>query len=311
MTLTACFASDLALARQWDKEKNDLSPAVLSINSRQKVWWRCDKGHSYSAAVYARARLGRGCPYCAGQRPIPGETDLASAAPEVASLWDSEKNGSLTPCDVTAGSHREVWWRCDKGHSWRAPVFSLAKGGCRCPYCAGKLVIPGETDIAAKMPQLKAEWCEELNGALTPEMVSCGQKKRVWWHCGKGHIYQSAIYSRAREGGTGCPYCAGRKALAGFNDLATLAPEIAAQWHPHLNAPLTPAQVTRGSKKQVWWQCREGHVWKAAVYSRTRKRGAGCPVCAGTVKVKPKEEPLRTSTAHPYEVCSDRHLSLT
>ena len=291
MTLQDIFTKNPALAGEWDAEKNTLPPETLTASARDKVWWRCGRGHSYDAAVHARAYLGRGCPYCAGQRPIVGETDLASAAPEVAALWDIAQNAPLTPQSVTAGSHKNVWWRCEKGHSWRAPVYSLAKSGCRCPYCAGKQVIPGETDVAAKMPELEKEWCADLNGALTPQMVSCGQKKLVWWRCELGHTYRAAIYSRAKEGGTGCPYCAGRKALAGFNDLATLVPEVAEQWHPTLNGALSPRQVTRGSKKQVWWRCGEGHVWKAAVYSRTRKRAAGCPVCAGTVKLR--EEKLR------------------
>ena len=297
MTLQDIFTKNPALAGEWDAEKNTLPPETLTASARDKVWWRCGRGHSYDAAVHARAYLGRGCPYCAGQRPIVGETDLASAAPEVAALWDIAQNAPLTPQSVTAGSHKHVWWRCEKGHSWRAPVYSLTKSGGRCPYCAGKQVIPGETDVAAKMPELEKEWCADLTGALTPQMVSCGQKKLVWWRCELGHTYRAAIYSRAKEGGTGCPYCAGRKALPGFNDLATLVPEVAAQWHPALNGTLTPEQVTRGSKRQVWWRCGEGHVWKAPVYARTRKRASGCPVCAGTVKIKEQPRSRHTPTA--------------
>ena len=53
---------------------------------------------------------------------------------------------------------------------------------------------------------------------------------------------------------------------------------------PTLNGALTPEMVTAGSHKKVWWQCREGHVWKAVVYSRTGPKKCGCPVCAGRVK---------------------------
>ena len=292
MKLSEYLAENKILAAQWDDHR---SPDTFTTTSREKAWWKCEKGHRYRSAVYARVYTGRGCPYCTGQKPLPGETDLMTTEPEVAALWDGEKNGGLTPSEVTAGSHKAVWWRCEKGHSWRAPVFSLTKSGCRCPYCAGKLIIPGETDLAAKMPELLAEWCADLNGALTPEMVSCGQKRQVWWQCEKGHVYKAAVYSRAA--GTGCPYCAGRKVLTGFNDLGTLLPEAAKEWHPTLNGSLSPAQVTRGSKKQVWWQCREGHVWKAAIYSRTRQKAAGCPVCTGKVKMKPPAASLPQSAS--------------
>lgn len=89
--------------------------------------------------------------------------------------------------------------------------------------------------------------------------------------------------------GSSCPYCAGKKVLAGFNDLVTTEPEIAAQWHHTLNGSLTPQMVTAGSHKKAWWLWAEGHVWKAAIYSRAGKQRHGCPVCAGVVNGKRKE----------------------
>lgn len=88
----------------------------------------------------------------------------------------------------------------------------------------------------------------------------------------------------SRANGTGCPYCTNKKVLAGFNDLATVEPRIAAEWHPTLNGSLTPEMVTAGSRKKVWWECPLGHVWKAAIYSRTGKKKCGCPVCAGKAR---------------------------
>ena len=53
------------------------------------------------------------------------------------------------------------------------------------------------------------------------------------------------------------------------------------QWMPVLYGMLTPRMVTTGSRKKVWWECPLGHVWKAAIYSRTGAKKCGCPVCAG------------------------------
>ena len=36
--------------------------------------------------------------------------------------------------------------------------------------------------------ELLRQWNSERNGALTPETVSYGSKKKVWWRCGKGHV---------------------------------------------------------------------------------------------------------------------------
>jgi len=59
----------------------------------------------------------------------------------------------------------------------------------------------------------------------------------------------------------------------GFNDLATQRPDLAAQAHGW-----DPTTVTVGSGQRRDWICRIGHVWTAAVVSRSR---TGCPVCAG------------------------------
>ena len=49
------------------------------------------------------------------------------------------------------------------------------------------------------------------------------------WRCEKGHEWEAAVKSRTINR-TGCPYCSHNKVLAGFNDLATLLPDIAAEW---------------------------------------------------------------------------------
>ena len=149
--------------------------------------------------------------------------------------------------------------------------------------CAGRVVIPGENDLASQFPEIAAQWDRERNDELTAETVSPYSSRKVWWRCRLGHSWQAAVSARTCRG-SGCPYCAGRLVLAGFNDLASLEPKVARQWHPTLNGGLTPEQVTAGSRRSVWWQCPEGHVWKARVHSRTGKQRYGCPVCAGRVK---------------------------
>ncbi len=271
------------LARQWDQEKNlPLVPVDVSAGSQRPVWWRCEKGHSWRAAVRSRV-AGCGCPVCARRRLAPGENDLASTYPALAKQWDAEKNGALTPRDVMPGTEKKVWWRCQNGHSWRASVSTRTYAGSGCPYCMGKLVLPGFNDLASQRPELAAQWDAEKNGALTPEQVTPTSNRKAWWRCERGHSFQAVIASRTN--GSGCPYCTGKKVLAGFNDLASLEPKISAEWHPTLNGALTPQMVTTGSRKKVWWECAYGHVWKAAIYPRTGRQKCGCPVCAGKVHV--------------------------
>ncbi len=271
------------LAAQWHPSKNGgVTPDMVTIGSHHKAWWICEKGHVWQAAVKSRAN-GCGCPVCTNRVLLPGENDLATTHPELAAQWHPAKNGKLTPGDVVAGTHRKVWWRCGKGHEWQASIVSRASNGAGCPVCAGKMIVAGENDLATHFPVIAAQWHPARNGSLSPDMVSPSSSRKVWWRCPLGHDYTASVGART-EKGSGCPYCAGRKALAGFNDLATREPKVAAQWHPMLNGTLTPDMVTMGSHRKVWWQCPEGHVWQAVIQSRTGPQKCGCPVCAGRSK---------------------------
>ena len=78
--------------------------------------------------------------------------------------------------------------------------------------------------------------------------------------------------------GYGCPYCSGMRIITGKTDLATLYPEIAAEWHPTKNGDLQPDQVAQYNDRVVWWLCTQGHEWASPIFLRTRFN-QGCPVC--------------------------------
>ena len=45
------------------------------------------------------------------------------------------------------------------------------------------------------------------------------------------------------------------KLVKGENDLATVNPVLAKEWHPTKNENLNPEDITSGSSKEVWWLC--------------------------------------------------------
>jgi hypothetical protein len=87
---------------------------------------------------------------------------------------------------------------------------------------------------------LMAQWDIEKNTA-DPAQLKTGSGQKVWWVCGEGHSWEASVRNRVK--GTCCPYCTGRKVLAGFNDLQSCNPALAAEWDPDKNE-LTPSQVT-------------------------------------------------------------------
>ncbi len=86
--------------------------------------------------------------------------------------------------------------------------------------------------IRFQRQDLLSQWDGPGNALLTPDAVSYGARRKVWWQCDHGHRWQAAVYTRT-GGESGCLYCAGKRPWPGFNDLASQYPDLAAQWHPH------------------------------------------------------------------------------
>lgn len=270
------------LLSQWDKLKNrDESPDSVSCFSSKKIWWKCSKGHEWLSPVKVRTH-GNNCPVCSGKRLAIGENDLLTTHPELVAEWAYDKNLDISPQAIGAGSEKAVWWRCQHGHEWRTSVVSRCAGR-GCPVCAGKVVISGYNDLVTHYPDIAKQWHPTRNGELPPEKLTPYSNHEVWWVCELGHEWKARVSARTKNN-SGCPYCARRIILRGFNDLATTHPEIASQWHPFLNGDLTPEDVMSGSRKKIWWKCISGHIWKAFIYSRTGN-ATGCPVCAGKTNI--------------------------
>ena len=201
---------------------------------------------------------------------------FADEFPNLVEQWDKEN--SLQPDEVRPYSDKVVWWRCMHGHRWQAPVKarSVGKG---CPYCSGRYATE-ERNLGVCFPLVALEWDSSKNHPVTPRDVPPGSKQKYWWICEQGHSWQAQVVNRT-TGGTQCPVCQNRT-VTPDNSLAATRPEIAAEWHPAKNAPLGAHDVVAGSAKRVWWQCRYGHEWAAAISNRTKKMPTGARVVGST-----------------------------
>ena len=76
------------------------------------------------------------------RKPSIGKS-LAELNPLLAKEWHPTKNSGLTPFDVTEGSNKKAWWKCDKGddHEWEAPISDRSNRGRGCSICAGQKVV--------------------------------------------------------------------------------------------------------------------------------------------------------------------------
>ncbi len=207
-SLECCFPE---IAKDWIIEKNEgIDPSRVYVKSTIKAWWLCPKcGNEYQKRVFERTVKHSGCQYCTNRKIRLGFNDLATTHPDVAAQWNYKRNGDLKPTEVTYGCDKKVWWICDKGHEWQAPVYTRTKG-MGCPYCSNFKVLVGYNDLATTNPDIAAQWNYEKNGNLKPTMVIAGSNKKVWWNnynC--KHCFEQTIHNRVKN--LSCPVCAGRQ----------------------------------------------------------------------------------------------------
>lgn len=278
------------LCKEWNYKKNgELKPELITRKSDKKVWWVCEHGHEWLAAVSSRTQMHSGCPHCSG-RIVSGNNDLLTKYPELCLLFDSDKNGIL-PSEVSSSKQSSYYWRCYKGHSYKKHLYTMQKHlddlDNMCPFCTGEVngkPTPRKYEgrsytIDKSHPDCINEWDYE-NNDIQPEEVTCGSAKKVWWKCSNGHSYLSSVSNHLFLQ-RGCPYCSGKKVLKGFNDLETQFPDLIKEWDFDKNT-IKPNEVSGGSRAIVWWKCSKGHSYKTYVYQRTA--GHGCPTCAGCKK---------------------------
>lgn len=412
------------LAKQWNYEKNkDILLSEITIGSNKKVWWKCEKGHEWEAVVGSRVYRNCNCPICSSRKIQKGYNDLETLRPEISKQWDYIKNRDIDITKVGPKSKLQVWWKCELNHQWKETIVSRANN-ILCPICYdmhgtsfpeqsvyyyikqiypsainrykekgkyeidiyipeiklgieydgiyyhntkearkkevekekllkskgieiirvkeskankykkptvnGNIIhykignyeklsevikelieklkvnkkinidvnkdiykiinsyskIKRERSLAYKSPELAKQWNMEKNNPLTPDKIEAKSEKKVWWRCEKGHEWKTSPNRRFVEK-TNCPICANKKVLAGYNDLATINPELAKQWHPTKNGKLQPTQFTVCSGKKVWWKCEKGHEWEATI---ARRKERGCKYCNERALIKGKND---------------------
>ena len=264
------------ISKQWDLDRNfPLKPTEVLPGSGRKVWWKCALGHSTKSEV--RVRVKCGCGVCANRQVLAGFNDLKSQFPEVSAEWNYSKNNDLDPSEVPYGARQSANWICEQGHEWNVSISSRTNKGSHCPYCMNLRIWPGEGDVNSLFPNLAMELDVDKNPEM-PGDLSPSSKEQFYWKCKLGHGYKASVGSRT--GGSGCPFCARKKVLPGFNDLQTEYPEIAEKWDLQKNSKKS-REVISGSHAKAFWICPLGHNYESVI--RSQVRGSGCNICSGNV----------------------------
>ena len=145
--------------------------------------------------------------------------DFKTKYPKLAKEWNLEKNQVLLEDLKLNQVHEKFYWKCSVcGFEWRASIYSR-KNSTYCPRCASAVGaktrslnrIKKEGSLATNFPNIAKEWHPTKNGDLSPEEMTCGNKKIVWWKCSIcGNEWKNSVALRTKGFGR-CKKCNGKK----------------------------------------------------------------------------------------------------
>lgn len=264
----------------WDEATNCIPLADAYLETKYRYWWKCqDYDHSFQKIIRNMEKSQK-CMVCAGKQLLVGFNDFKTLGQKYIHEWDYKKN-SVEPHDVLGSSKKIVWWKCSLGHSWECNTQDKLRNRGGCPFCKNIRVLKGFNDLESQCPELMKEWDYEKNIVNPDEITYSTGKELIWWVCEKDYRHKwEESPLRRNTFKWNCPYCAGKRVMAGVNDLATSHPELVSQWDFEKNNKINlfPDKVTFGSGKAAWWLCEEyNHSWQVSVHERTKY---GCPICS-------------------------------
>lgn len=271
------------LAAQWDNQENgELTPDQVVPGSPKKVGWKCIKGHQWKATIASRMK-GRNCPKCCRRggdysKIIDESESVAVLRPYLLLEWDNEENENISLYKLSLQSSKKIYWKCSKGHKWKAAVKDRLKGkGCtQCYHLKIKENKDNtKSDLKHKYRSIKSQWDSIANNEPFPHFPSKQKHLVGKWRCKKGHFWYETIEKRAHY--QKCHMCQTKRRVTEVHNLQYLRPDLTAQLHPVKNKGMIADKVLPNSGERAWWICDKGHEWEARICARNA--GQGCPGC--------------------------------
>jgi hypothetical protein len=185
-----CFRYDMllykenSLARKYPDIAKLLHPTLnglltaedISGCSHDTFWWFCTEffpdgtqHRPYPTRPINKTLGENGCPDCAKFQPIRHYTQsLEYNFPDIAKLWDHEKNSPLKPSEVSCGTSKIVWWICKDGHSHPQSISDKVRGiGClKCRLKTQKVVLGFlDSKFSNVGTEVSFVWCPSLTNS--------------------------------------------------------------------------------------------------------------------------------------------------
>lgn len=269
------------IAAEWHPKKNkELYPEEVSFGSSQKVYWLCKNNHTYKAAIASRTNQGSGCGICSRQTSKPELRLLA----EIKSIFpDTESRHKLGKYEVDifipefsiAVEYDGVYFhKTRKQHDVQKRNWILKKGFNFFRLREDGLRLADASDIKVDLDKpLEKSVIDDLLSQIL-NVVDGTHQSLINAYLLETNFKNEELFRR---------YLSFYPNPLPENSLAGQRPDIAAEWHPTKNFPLTPDNFSVGSNHVAFWVCKDkGCTYPAKITGRTKKlRPVKCSICAG------------------------------
>jgi len=141
----------------------------LTPGSNIKVKFMCDYCgvvgiKRNNSLIKARGEIQKDC--CSNCAPLKHNEvkikrygSLESEFPDIAKEWCTGSN-KHHPREITPYSKKKAVWKCNKGHKWRAVVYSRTHADTGCPLCNES---KGEKKVAKSLEELNVNYIREVS----------------------------------------------------------------------------------------------------------------------------------------------------
>lgn len=259
-------------------------------SDRRRIELACPDCHytwSWTASLWRKRQY---CPHC-GYDGTDGSCEknsfvkemyhivtLRDANPEMASIWDNEKNGDATPDNTRRQSNNKYAFKCNSGHTFDTELpnlYTKDRKPLGCPFCKGvtRLVIKGTNDLATLTPETMDFWDFDNNDVL-PTAITQGSSYEANFKCNKGHSFKRKVYQFSAD--PRCPECKKYEKAQKYS-IKNLRPESYKFWDFEKNT-LDPSITSAYLQKDAFWKCPDcGYEWVQKISDRCSSRGGQCP----------------------------------
>lgn len=263
------------LAKEWDYDKNVLTPYDIPAYSNQKVWWKCINGHSWLARVNNRNN-GRGCPECSKGKHTSFPEQVIYYYVKL--LFPDTINGvkiDNMEVDIFIPSIKI-------GIEYDGEYYHNSEKRLKHDLLKNKTMLKHGIHLIRiredGCPIIKDTTCTVFTFKYSSDYSNLGTVIKnllvLLSKCAATEINIEVDINKIKN-----QILSKLSTVPSGQDLLSVNPVLSQEWDYKLNYPLTPNMVLPKSSKKVFWKCSKcGYVWESLISSRNK--GYGCPKCA-------------------------------